>query len=111
LTKQTKRKDNGGDNTPVGPLTGKAAQKAPESDIRTIPIEDIIASTDVQARAKVSRKTIEEYTEAMAEGATFPPIEAVEGPDGLLVWDGTAGGSEALQDQDAAVPGPARRQA
>src|SRR5262249_40114531 len=37
---------------------------------------------------EMSSTTIDEYRDAMQGGAKFPPVECVEGEDGVLLWGG-----------------------
>ena len=51
---------------------------------REIPLSQIIADPALQHRLEVNQSLISEYAEAMKEGASFPPMKAVQDKDGTI---------------------------
>ena len=56
--------------------------------VQTLPIDSIVASEDCQARASSSQATVAEYAEALAGGATFPPITVFHDGERYFLADG-----------------------
>lgn len=54
------------------------------SAVRVLPLAAIRAEADIQPRFAMSASFIEEYAEAMAAGASFPPVVVFEDGDGNL---------------------------
>lgn len=59
-------------------------------DDRTLRLDPskLVLDPALQCRVQMDAETIEEYAEAMAEGAVFPPVEVIEVDGQLLVVDG-----------------------
>ena len=49
-----------------------------------IKLNDIEVTTETQVRERICQATVDEYAQAIEEGAIFPPIELVE--DGILYF-------------------------
>ncbi len=56
--------------------------------IRSIALDDIRIDEGVQARAQIVAEVVDEYTEAMREGAAFPPLTVFEEGDTRILADG-----------------------
>lgn len=61
-----------------------ASWKNQLSSAREIPLSQIIADPALQHRLEVNQSLISEYAEAMKEGASFPPMKAVQDKDGTI---------------------------
>ena len=53
---------------------------------KRIPVAEIVADPDCQLRAACSGATVQEYSEALTAGATFPPVIVFS--DGDSYWLG-----------------------
>ena len=61
-----------------------ASWKNQLSSAREIPLSQIMADPALQHRLEVNQGLISEYAEAMKEGASFPPMKAVQDKDGTI---------------------------
>jgi hypothetical protein len=59
------------------------------STIRTLALDSIVLDDSVQARVKMMAvAVVDEYAEAMRQGAAFPPIDVFQDGDTYLLCDG-----------------------
>jgi hypothetical protein len=63
-------------------------EPAPAVAVEEVPLEQIHSTFDTQARVAINGPLINEYAEAMAEGAQFPPVVLFRDAEGYWVGDG-----------------------
>lgn len=56
--------------------------------MKSISPEKLELAPGIQSRAQLDMVVIQEYAEAMQNGAQFPPVQAISENDCLWVWDG-----------------------
>lgn len=56
-------------------------------EIRTVKTSDIITDKGTQQRTLI-RDIVLRYAGLMKEGVSFPEVELIDSPDGLILWDG-----------------------
>lgn len=56
--------------------------------VQTLQIDSIVRHPSCQPRAAIDRRTVDEYTEAMQGGETFPPVTVFFDGDRYLLGDG-----------------------
>jgi len=57
-------------------------------EVQEVAIKSIIAEDKIQQREQLSENCIEEYTDAIADGANFPPIDVYDDGENLFLADG-----------------------
>jgi hypothetical protein len=58
------------------------------TELQDVPLDEITLIFDTQARVAIDSHIINEYAEAMTEGATFPPVVLFRNAEGYWVGDG-----------------------
>ena len=57
-------------------------------EVQEVAIKSIIAEDKIQQREQLSENCIEEYADAIADGANFPPIDVYDDGENLFLADG-----------------------
>jgi hypothetical protein len=69
-------------------MDAKAAHQGPAPMIEEVPLEAIHLEGDTSARVVIDSHIVNEYAEAMAEGATFPEVVLFREAEGYWIGDG-----------------------
>ncbi len=85
--------------------TFRLAGRGPKGELRTVPLESLTFDRRLQQRVlETDKATANEYAVAMAEGAVFPPLEAIEEGSTLWVYSGFNRGAAHMINVTDAVP-------